>query len=129
MEQLQQLIGILKETPSMALWGIGMFLGWRLLTLASWVSALAFTAKLLINRYFDYRKDEISNQERAVDKEIKLMQIKTYHEYIDESTYADTSCIKGLFNAISEMSGGGKLHKSDIRSATELIKQLNETEN
>ena len=59
MEQIQQLLEILKETPQMALWGLGLFFVFTLLKLASWIFALKVVFQQAIKRFFDY-KDKIT---------------------------------------------------------------------
>ena len=69
MEQIKELLEILKETPEMALWGVGLYFLFMLLKMASWVGALTLVSKLFIKRYFDH-------QERSIEKDLQLANVK-----------------------------------------------------
>ena len=55
MEQIQQLLDLLKETPEMALWGLVIWCLFILLKLSSWILALKIVAQQFIKRYFNYK--------------------------------------------------------------------------
>jgi len=111
MEQIQQLLEILKETPQMALWGLGLFFLFTLLKMASWIGALTVTAKLFVNKYYDYKNNKIDKDEAA--------ELLTYFKgkCIGESTS------KALIALISEMSNSPYLYESDINNTIKLIKE------
>jgi hypothetical protein len=94
MEQIQQLLEVLKQTPTLALWGLGMFFLFTLLKLASWVGSLTLIAKLFINRYFDNQK-EIQAQKRA----------HSFNRLFEDSVMAETDKIKKLLRIIGKNSG------------------------
>lgn len=85
MEQVQQLIEILKSTPEMALWGLGLFFGWTLLKLASVVSAVTMVVKLSINKTHDYmnRNAEFKNKEHVRVFHIKETELAMEKQKLD----------------------------------------------
>ncbi len=78
MEQVQQLIDILKDTPEMALWGIGLFFLWTLLKLASVVSAITLVIKLAINKTHSFfsEKERNAYDLKLSDNYIRKREIK-----------------------------------------------------
>lgn len=62
MEQIQELLNILKETPEMALWGITIYFLFILIKLASWVYAIKVVAQQFIKRFFNYKDKSLSNK-------------------------------------------------------------------
>jgi len=113
MEQVQQLLEILKETPEMALWGLGLYFLFILLQLASWVYALKIVLQQFIKRYFDYR-DKSLNSKRGV--EIAEMFEKQKISSVDYNLLIE------LLNSVKKNSN--YLHESHIRNAINKIKQL-----
>jgi C4-dicarboxylate transporter len=111
MEQLQQLLEILKDTPEMALWGLALYFLFILLQLASWVYALKLIAQQFIKRYFDYR-DKSLNSKRGV--EIAEMFEKQKISNVDYNLLIE------LLNSVKKNSN--YLHESDIRSAINKLK-------
>ena len=79
MDQIKELLEILKETPQMALWGIGMYFIFILVKAASWIGALTLLVKQFIKRYFDYhnRKLDQSSANRILKlfNDIKISSI------------------------------------------------------
>ena len=113
MEQVQQLLEILKETPEMALWGLTLYFLFILLQLASWVYALKVITQQFIKRYFDYR-DKSLNSKRGV--EIAEMFEKQKISSVDYNLLIE------LLNSVKKNSN--YLHESDIRNAINKLKQL-----
>lgn len=110
MEQVQQLLEILKQTPEMALWGLSIYFLFILLKLASWVYALKVIAQQFIKRFFDYR-DKSLNSKRGV--EIAEMFEKQKISSVDYNLLGD------LLTAVKRNSN--YLHESDLRRAIEKI--------
>ena len=123
MEQIQQLIEILKSTPEMALWGISIYFLFILLKLASWVLALKLVIQQFIKRYFDYKENILISKENQLEYNLKLEELKEFHKVLDDSIYGNKSLILKLFMSINK---GKRLYSSDIEKA---IKILNETPN
>jgi len=117
MEQIQELINILKETPQMALWGISIYLLWKLLTLASWVYALKKTAQLFITRYFNFK-------DKKNDLELNSQEQKAYNKFLEKDFITHTGNAKGQFNElISYLKNGGPyIHESQINKALNILK-------
>jgi|SaaInlV_120m_DNA_3_1039746.scaffolds.fasta_scaffold07086_7 hypothetical protein len=113
MEQVQQLLEILKETPEMALWGLTLYFLFILLQLASWVYALKVIMQQFIKRYFDYR-DKSLNSKRGV--EIAEMFEKQKISGVDYNLLID------LLNSVKKNSN--YLHESGIRNAINKLKGL-----
>jgi hypothetical protein len=109
MEQVKQLLEILSETPEMALWGLGMYLLYILIKLASWVTALALVMKLFINKLFDYKNNKIESERD-----------KTFSKFVDSSSYADQSKWMQLFSEMSKRAGS--IYSSDIEKATKILR-------
>lgn len=124
MEQIQQLIEILKQTPSMALWGITIYFLFILLKLASWVYALKTTAQFFIKRYFDIREKRIDAETKNLETQVTLAKNTELNKFFDESIYFDKSNLILLFNEIRTT--GGRLHMSDLDAAIKLIKKAKE---
>ena len=110
MDQIKELLNILKETPQMALWGLVIYFLFMLLKLASWVGALTLILKQLIQRYFDSR-DKLVEQSDA----LRIM------EYFESQKIGTVNS-----NLIIELLGSIKsttyIHESDIKDA---IRKLN----
>ena len=65
MEQIQELLEILKQTPEMVIWALSLYFLFILLKLASWVFALKVVDQQSIKRYFDYRDKSLSSKKGA----------------------------------------------------------------
>ena len=113
MEQIQQLLEILKQTPEMALWGLGLFFLFTLLKMASWIGALSITAKQLIKRYFDYK-----------DKKVLAEDANEILNYFDKNTMNNLPKreIYRLFDAIKS-DNLNYIHDSDINEAIKKLKE------
>lgn len=72
MEQIQELLNILKQTPEMALWGLTIWCLYILLKLASVVYAVKEVAKLAINKWHDYKVKRVDLERE--DLKLKLSQ-------------------------------------------------------
>ena len=125
MEQIQQLIEILKSTPEMALWGIGLFFLFTLLKMSSWIYALATVANQLIKRLFDYKEKEVDQANKSKEREIEIIRIKMeqdkdqdFIKFLDSSLYGDKSELLRLF---AKINGGKRMHSSDIDNVIDLI--------
>ena len=110
MEQIQELLEILKQTPEMALWVLSLYFLFILLKLASWVYALKVVAQQFIKRYFNYRDKSLSNK-RGVE-------IADYFESCKISS-VDYNLLLDLLNNIKS---SPYIHESDIRKAIKKIK-------
>jgi hypothetical protein len=128
MDQIQALIDILKDTPEMALWGIGIFLSWKLLTMGSIVGSIAYVAKLFINRYFDNKESsriravELENESKRLDLEqTKLNDIIALFDesYIMESAKQD---IPRLLN-LCRRGNSAYIHGSHITEIITIIQE------
>ena len=106
MEQLQQLLDLLKQTPEMALYAAGIYFLFILAKMASWIYALTITARLFINRYFDHH--ESARQQNA------------FKRILDESLFCEPEY---LLKLLSSLNDGGSVFKSDVDRAIKLIKE------
>ncbi len=85
MEQVQQLLEILKQTPEMALWGLAIWCLYILAKLASVVFALKAVMQLAIKKWHDFKVKSL---------EIKSIEIETEKERLNlenEKTKLDYS--------------------------------------
>lgn len=127
MDQIQQLIELLKQTPELALYGLGMFLGWKLLTMGSWVSALVIVSKLFINRYFENKKENLEIEKIREQNRIAICNIesndikfKNLNKYVEASTISGVEPL--LTTLIEELKSTDYIHSSDIREAIRVIR-------
>jgi len=111
MEQIQELLEILKQTPQMALWALSLYFLFILIKLASWIFALKVILQQFIQRLFDY-KDMSLNNKRGF--EIAEM----FEKQKIGST--DSSLLIELLNSVKIDSD--YLHESHIRKAINLLK-------
>lgn len=118
MEQIQQLLEVLKDTPQMALWGLGLFFLFTLIKLASWVTALTFVVKLFIKRFFDYKDSSVIN-ERS----------KGVSDFFEKNTMSSVD-YSLLLELISELKQDGFDHifSSDLRQAILHLKKMKKNE-
>jgi hypothetical protein len=134
MEQIQQLIGILKSTPEMALWGISIYFLFILLKLASWVLALKLIFTQLIKRFFDYKETLLNNEKERLltELEIKQQELKNkieiqktdeFHKVLENNIYGDKTQILKLLMSINK---GKRLHSSDIEKAIIVLTEYSE---
>lgn len=112
MEQLQELLEILKQAPEMALWGMVIYLSYGLLKLASWVFAIKSVSTLLINKYFNYKNVSINHHE--ANRLIQYFQANKVNKTNMEDMYK-------VFEAIKKSSSSNWIHKFDIDKAIEKI--------
>lgn len=134
MEQLQQLLDILKQTPEFALWGLGIYFLFILLKLASWVIALKLIANYFIKRLFDFKERKLDSKDKEVDlkkytldKESEDNKIKLefkkhsdFEKMLDSTIYSDSTPVLKLLMSINN---GKKLHESDIEKAIKKLKE------
>jgi hypothetical protein len=131
MEQIQQLIEILKSTPEMALWGISIYFLFILLKLASWVLALKLIFTQLIKRFFDYKETLLNNEkerllteleikQQELQNKIQLQKTDEFHKVLEDNIYGDKSQILKLLMSINK---GKRLHSSDIDKAIIVLTQ------
>ena len=109
----------------MALWGLGLFFGFTLLKMASWISALTVTAKLLINRYFNY-KDEKAKSKKI---EFEMSEAAVVWRSIDREVISGSKpTIESLFEELKGLSTnlGAYVHKSDLNKAIRIIREYKE---
>lgn len=131
MEQIKELLNILKETPEMALWGIGMYFIFILLKMASWVTALTVVAKLAINKYFNDREKSLEVESKRIEliekdkleiqrEELKQSEANRVLSYFDKKTTFSVSKDK-LFDLINVVKNGDYIHQTDIDNAIKAI--------
>lgn len=134
MEQIQQLLDLLKQTPEMTLWGFAIYFLFILLKAASWIGALTLVTKLFITRYFDWANAKLHRDERLKEYEEKIEKIKSENSYemkkareiqrtgllkvIEKNTYDSPDSVVKLLMAIGD---GSRAHSTDIDRATEII--------
>ena len=116
MEQVQELLNILKETPEMALWGITIYFLFILLKLASWVYAIKVVAQQFIKRYFNYRDKSLNNSRAA--------QITEMFENDKISSVSYNSLIK-LLSSVKNNSN--YIHESDLERAIKAVNDSKKT--
>lgn len=143
MEQITELLEILKKTPEMAIWGLAIWCVYILAKLASIVFALKSVFQLAINKWHDIKiksidlkvletdlknsENEIKNKSEHYD--FKLQQIKLEKEYYDVkklSKYFNKSKISDvdmddLMRLIDAVKSTTYIHSSDVAKA---IKKL-----
>lgn len=112
MEQIQELLEILKQTPEMALWALSIYFLFILVKLASWIFALKVVVQQFIKRYFDYRDKSLSNK-RGV--EIAEMFENNKISSVDYNLLID------LLNVIRK--DGRYFHESHLRKAINKLKE------
>jgi len=120
MEQILQLLEILKTTPQVALWGLGLFFIWTLLKMASWIGALTLIAKLSITKYFESKENELSLKR----EELKQSKANEIIEYFEEKS-VDSVFSKHLLELLDSIKGKGSydyIHVRDIENAIMAIK-------
>lgn len=111
MEQVQDLIEILEQTPEMALWALSVYFLYVLLKMASWIFALKIIAQQFIKRLFDY-KDKALNNKRG--HEIAEMFEKQKISGVDYGLLIE------LLNSVKK--GHLYIHESYLKEAIEKIK-------
>lgn len=112
MEQIQQLLEILKSTPEMALWGLVIYFLFILLKLASWVFAIKVIAQQFIQRFFDYKENKVTKGRGA---EISAMFEK------DKISSVDYNLLIELLQSVKRDSI--YIHESDLRKAIEKVRK------
>lgn len=112
MEQVQQLLEILKQTPEMALWGLGIYFIFILAKLASWIYALKVVSQMFIKRLFDYKEKQLVAK-RGSD-------LASYFEKQSISTNDYTLLLELL--SVIKKPDMGYIHSSDIHEAISKIK-------
>jgi hypothetical protein len=134
MEQIQQLIEILKSTPEMALWGISIYFLFILLKLASWVLALKLIFTQLIKRFFDYKETLLNNEkerllteleikQQELQNKIEIQKTDEFHKVLEDNIYGDKTQVLKLLMSINK---GKRLHSSDIDKAIVVLTQFSE---
>ena len=111
MEQVQQLLEILKQTPEMALWGLSIYFIFILLKLSSWVIVIKIILSQFIKRYFDF-KDQSLDQGRGSDI-VRMFEKKK----IDSVDY---TLLIELLNSVKKAKSL-YIHESDIRDAINIL--------
>jgi hypothetical protein len=120
MEQVQQLIEILKSTPEMALWGLGMFFVWTLLKMASWVSAGTMLVKLGINKLYSLKKDEIDLKGKEL--EIRLQEVINTKEKSEHER--DIKKGELIFSYLDKQSISKGVYKEDWEEVIDLTHKI-----
>lgn len=119
MEQIKELLEILKSTPEMGLWALAIWCMFILLKMASWIYALKVVIIYIAKRYFDYK-------DKKEDTALKLKEFQSNSSIdllIDKSSYnSDGECteaMRRLLIAISDR--GGSVFKSDIDRSIKIL--------
>ena len=134
MEQIQQLLDLLKETPEMALWGLVIWCLFILLKLSSWILALKIVAQQFIKRYFNYKDKKSSEKLLLKETEVSLQNaknesllIKDWNRSIDKKIIRDASpTLLELLNELVNLKTSINtpyVHEGDMRKAIEIIKE------
>lgn len=143
MEQIQQLLELLKQTPEMALWGITIYFVFILAKLSSWILAVKLVASQFIKRFFDYRDRQIDNKEERNESNIciALEKIKTdkaefelhmnnernkLNEALQISKYfknnsIDKDQVSDMFRLFEAIKSTTYIHKGDVAAAILII--------
>lgn len=111
MEQIHELLNILKETPQMALWGLTIYFLFILLKIASWVGAIALILKQLIKRYFDHEDRKLDQSDAA-----KVLEYFEDHKI----SSVNSSLLIELLGAV--IGDSSYIHESRIRDAIKKIR-------
>lgn len=134
MEQIKELLNILKETPEMALWGITIYFIFILLKLASWVYALKFIFQFAISKYHDYNIKKIeleqfkeSNKRDNLMLEVSkakngLKDIVRLSELFNRSKISNVE-FDSLKTLLETIKSGNYIHQDDIKKAIEKLKK------
>lgn len=145
MEQIQELLEILKQTPEMALWGLTIWCIYILAKLASVVWALKVVSQLAINKWHDYKIKKIGIEASAKELEInkKLNEIAKREFGLESKKFkynkeeelskkiiskfnretinnVETDEVLRIFDAIKSTN---YIHKSDIDKAVKKLMQ------
>ena len=76
MEQIQQLLEILKSTPEMAIWGLAIWCLYILAKLGSIVYAIKVVFQLAINKWHDYKVQKLAVETKKLEVEEKDLLMK-----------------------------------------------------
>ncbi len=114
MEQVQQLLEILKQTPEMALWGLGLYFLFVLLKIAGWVGAITAIARLLIKRYYDHQNDKLGQTEA-----------KRVLDFFESRKVSSINSNKLIELLMALRKDSIYLHECDIDEAIKIIKKGN----
>jgi len=130
METIKELLEILSKTPETALWGLGIYLLFMLLKLASWVGALTLVSKLFINRFFNYKLDKETTLRESIKieelktvnrkYELDISHIKKWDRLISSEVIGDASALLNLLNLMKK-EGSAYVRQRDIQEAVQLI--------
>ena len=120
MDTINQLIEILKSTPQLALWGVAIFLFFRLATLASWVYALKVVTQLAINKYFESKKEDAKIKLKELDqteasKVINMFKNKAVNEEVEKDLF------RLLRTIIDNGSSSIYIHSSTLNQAIKIL--------
>lgn len=119
MQQIQELLEILKQTPEMALWALSIYFLFILLKLASWVYALKLIAQQFIKRFFDYRDKLIDHKNKALNNK-RGVEISELFEN-QKITGVDYKLLLELLEA-AKGENTTYFHESDLRRAIDILK-------
>ena len=126
MEQIQQFLEILKETPQMAIWGLAIWCAFVLLKLSSWIYALKVVAQQFIKRLFNYKDSKQSTQVLLKEKELEIIKTTKWVSAIDRRLIINTNdtfyeLVKELVNLDTRISTT-YVHEGDMTRAIQIIK-------
>jgi hypothetical protein len=63
-DELKALLDALANTPNMALYGLGLFITWKLVVYLSTAGSIVYVLKLAINKWHDYKHAVVEYQAR-----------------------------------------------------------------
>jgi hypothetical protein len=147
MDQIKELLEILKSTPELALWGLGIWCLYILAKLASIVFALKSVLQLGINRLYDYKtqafnvkseesvrveRDSLIKEREILIKDKSdfsaqkdnLLRLKELAKRFDKNSITSDVFIEDFQLLIDTMkkSNSPYIHKGDIQKAIEKLK-------
>lgn len=98
-EELKALLDVLAQTPQYALWGVAMFIAWKLIIYLSTTGAIVYCVKHIVDAIRSMHSKKFDAPEEAI------------HTYkLDGYTIGDGT---QLLAAIAEWSDGSYIHTSE----------------
>ncbi|QQV91478.1 hypothetical protein M1M25_gp045 [Tenacibaculum phage Gundel_1] len=117
MDQIKELLDILKETPEMALWGISIYFIFILIKLSSWILAIKLVASQFIKRFFDHKETLTALEVKKLNNKRGISIAENFKEN------AISNVNYNLFlELINELKSTNYIHESDIRKAINILK-------
>ena len=128
MEQVQQLIEILKSTPEMALWGLGLFFGWTLLKLASVTGAITMVVKLAINKFYDFVTAKLEHDSKEKDNSYDIRSREIGIREKEEKRERLEMRKDDLFDFLINQSSGRDVTREDWKDVIKLTLKMCRTD-